>query len=165
MRSATASRIVPEASRVVVHQDRAWIAPEKETPKGSRRLIRDAVAAAILAASAIIFYPDVEALISENWQAAAFAQSPAPVLTPAPATPHIAAQPMAVIARNGNVRSGPSKGAAVVATLQRGVKVAILEQQGNWTHIRVDTKDGKSQQGWMYSSFLKSDDALRPAKN
>jgi uncharacterized protein YgiM (DUF1202 family) len=63
---------------------------------------------------------------------------------------------MAVLNHGGNVRAGASPTAEVVTALQRGQKVATLEQSGKWTHIRITSEGGKTEprDGWIFSSFL-----------
>jgi uncharacterized protein YgiM (DUF1202 family) len=65
---------------------------------------------------------------------------------------------MAVVNHAANVRAGPSSTAEIVSTLQRGGKVASLEQRGNWTLVEFAADNGKSQprQGWVYSSFVEA---------
>ncbi|HEV2561283.1 MAG TPA: SH3 domain-containing protein [Rhizomicrobium sp.] len=166
-RSAIATRGQPEP-RIVIQQDRARLVDDPEPPKRSH-LMRDAIIAAALAAMAIVFYPTLEGFIPEEWQSSIFGQpEAAPLPPPAPAPPRVVEQHMAVIVHNGNVRAEPSKEAAIVSTLQRGLKIAIVEQRGNWTSVQVAGKDGKSQQGWVYSSLLKTEDASStppPAKS
>jgi len=158
-RSVVVARAYPE-SRIVIQQDRAQLVDEPDEPPKRGHLMRDAVIAAALAAMAIVFYPTLEGYIPDDWQSAIFGQpAAAPLPPPAPA-PHVAEQHMALIVHNGNLRAGPSTGAAIVSTLQRGLKIAIVEQRGNWTRVQMDGKDGKPQQGWLYSSFLKNDDSI-----
>ncbi len=124
-----------------------------------RHLVRDIVLVAALAASAIVFWPRLESYIPPGWlpnrdesssDATVQTRAPAPVAAPAPP------QHMATILRSANVRSDPSKTATVISTLQRGTQVATVDTLSNWTLIRIDAKDGKPQQGWVYSSFLKN---------
>lgn len=52
-----------------------------------------------------------------------------------------------------NVRSRPSRVAAVIATLPRNSRVTPLDRQGNWIQIRFGGPDEKT--GWVHVSLLK----------
>jgi len=49
-----------------------------------------------------------------------------------------------------NMRSGPSTGNAVVATLERGVVLELLERQGKWVEVR----HASGTQGWIYAPLV-----------
>jgi hypothetical protein len=119
-----------------------------------RHLVRDSLVAACLAASAIVFYPRILPLIPGLGIGGG---SAAPVDSLAPAPPHTADQRMALLVHGANVRAGPSGTSEVVSALQAGVKVAMVEQRGNWTLVQIDGESGdaKPRQGWVYRSFLK----------
>jgi len=34
--------------------------------------------------------------------------------------------------------------------------VTVLQTSGSWTQVEVPAKDGKPQQGWIFSTYLKS---------
>ena len=129
----------------------------------SRGLVRDVVLVMALVVAAIMLYPKVETLISNIW--------PQPTITivdeedgaDAPAlhqtasqSPSVADQRMAVIVRGVNLRAGPSTHDKVVTTLKRGVTVAIVEERGKWTRVRLPAH-GKSavDEGWVYNTYLK----------
>ena len=151
------------SSRIAIRENHDWenAEPREEPSKVPLRLIRDIVLVAALAASAIIFWPRLESYIPAGWLpnsaesepvADSQAQAPAPAATPAPE------QQMATVLRSANVRANPAKTAAVISTLQHGVQVAVIDTRNNWTLVRIDAKNSnaKPQQGWVYSSFLKS---------
>jgi len=167
-----------ENTHIVLTRDRIRNRVEEEELKAPAQshLLRDGILATCLALSVVVFYPRIEAFIYG---------SPAPISSPgpedtgapagsavpsvAPGSPSRAAaeQPTAVVIHAANVRTGPSGGSDVIATLQLGVKVAIIEQRGSWTLIQTSSEsNAKPQQGWVYSSFLKSADGRdidRPA--
>lgn len=55
-----------------------------------------------------------------------------------------------VTAETANMRSGPSTGDTVIATVKKGVVFEPLEMKGNW--IKVSYKNEIS--GWMHNSLL-----------
>jgi uncharacterized protein YgiM (DUF1202 family) len=77
---------------------------------------------------------------------------------------------MLVVNHAANVRTEASAAAAIVSTLQRGLKVVAVEKRGNWTLVRIEDASGKTEprQGWVASSFLEAADpsgkASDPAK-
>jgi hypothetical protein len=149
------------ASRVAIRQNQDWdsanpLAEKATTPS---RLIRDVVVVAALAAAGILFWPRLQSCIPPGWLPG-FAESEpatnvqAPQLAAAPAP----RQHMAIVVRPANVHADPTKTAAVISTLQHGREVTIVAVRNSWTLVQVDAKDNsaKPQQGWVYSSFLKS---------
>jgi hypothetical protein len=136
--------------------------------------MRDAVVAATIGGLAILFYPSIAPLLPYSWQSKIAAvtsgieQVPgsprAPAVSPAPVAPPTPAQHMLVTVRNVNLRASPSTDAQVISTLPRGQKVAMIEQQGDWTHIQVEG-DGTPAQGWVSNSFLKDEaDQIPPSE-
>jgi chromosome segregation ATPase len=137
-------------------------AAEDGTPQARRNrgLVRDVILVMALVIAAIMLYPKIETLI---W--------PQPTITivdeedAANASgPHRAASQSspaagrhtAVVARGVNLRAGPSTSAKVVMTLERGVAVAILEERGKWTHVRLLAHgNSASGEGWVYNTYLK----------
>jgi hypothetical protein len=128
---------------------------EHREKKARSHLVRDIVVAASLAAAAVVLYPYVVSYVP---QVGTTIGGSAPAGSSARPQQRAGQQQMAVVIHSGNVRAGPSTGAAIVSTLQRGLKVATVEQRGNWTLIRIEdeTGDTKPQQGWVYSSFLEA---------
>jgi len=161
------THIVLKRERIRNYREEAEQELEARSP---RHFLRDGIAAACLAILVMVFYPRIEPLILGS---PAPASSPAPAdagvpsgsgapsVAPAPASPAIVEQPLAVVIHAANVRAGPSGAADVIATLQLGVKVAIVEQRGNWTLIQINGESGdlKPPQGWVYSPFLKGADS------
>ena len=127
----------------------------EETAK--RPIWRDIALVAAVVAFGILLYPHIVSMLPDDWWPASSTSDDsdtAPeVHRPAPAP--AAAQATDVIVHAANVRSGPSKTAAVVATLDRDVNVRTVERRGNWAHIEFSVGDAKKHEGWVYSSFLK----------
>jgi hypothetical protein len=130
---------------------------EDDSPLRRLRFFRDAAVGVVLAATAVFIYREVAPSVTANGYlqstpvAAGYAQ-PSP---PAPLPPTTSARNLVVL-HGVNLRVAPSSSAAVVATLARGTRVAVIGQQGGWTHVRVGAADGKlSQQGWVFGSYLK----------
>jgi Bacterial SH3 domain len=147
-------------SRIAIRENHDWESgePQEKSTPSPRRLIRDIVIVAALAASAIVLWPRIESYIPPGWlpnsddgssTVDTHARAPAPVATPVPP------QKTATLIRSANIHSDPTKTAAVVSTLQRGAQVAVIDTRNNWTLVRIDAKGGKQQQGWVYNSFLK----------
>jgi hypothetical protein len=147
-------------SRIAIRENHDWESggSQEKPTQSPRRLIRDIVIVAALAASAIVFWPRIESYIPPGWlpnsdngssTADTHVNAPAPVAAPVPP------QKMATLIRSANIHSDPTKTAAVVSTLQHGALVAVIDTHNNWTLVRIDAKDGKQQQGWVYNSFLK----------
>ncbi len=120
----------------------------------SPAFIGSVIAAACMFATAIVFYPSIEALVFD---------APAPPAKTA-AEPKVVArlapvpeQRLATLVRDAKLRADPSSSAKAVATVPRGASVSVLEQRGKWTLVRVEGKDGKteSKQGWVTQSMLK----------
>jgi hypothetical protein len=149
----TPSTIVLKTNRIGYVEEA--LKPTAEKP-ASRHYGRDIAVAAALAASAIVFYPRIAAFVPG--MGTMFSNAPAPVAADAPAPAPAAKQNMAVVNHAANVRAGPSSTAEIVSTLQRGLKVASLEQRGNWTLVEFAADNGKSEsrQGWVYSSFVEA---------
>ncbi len=161
------SRPAPEprealSPRIAIRENYDWESeePRKEKSQAPRRLVRDVVVVAALAASAIIFWPRLESYIPPGWlpnTAESSVTAEAHVSRPAPAAAPVPQQHMAIVVRAANVRADPAKTATIVSTLQHGMQVAMIGARANWTLVRIDAKGGKPQQGWVYSSFLKNE--------
>jgi hypothetical protein len=156
-------------SRIAIRETHDWESAEPREQKSptSRRLIRDVIVVAVLAASAIIFWPRLESYIPAGWFPGAAESEPVPnsqaTATTATLSPP---QPMAMVIRSANVHADPAKTAAVITTLQHGMQIEVIGGRNNWTLVRINGKGGKPQQGWVYSSFLKvlGDKSLPAAK-
>jgi hypothetical protein len=147
------------SSRIAIRENHDWESaePHAEKSQAPRRLIRDVVLVAVLAASAIIFWPRLESYIPPGWLPGTADSEPAgsgPAGAAAPTATPSPPQHMATVIRSANVRANPAKTAAVISTLQRGAQVATIDERNNWTLVRID--GSKSQQGWVYNSFLKA---------
>jgi len=130
--------------------------------RSTRRLVLDGLLAAVLAVAVVVLYPIIAPMLSQQLpgvfpQATGEAtiaaqpvhQVPLPPVAPPPPPQHVE-----VAIHGANVRAIPSATGAIVATLARGTKVALLQQHGNW--VRVEIADGhRTQQGWVYDSYLK----------
>ena len=74
---------------------------------------------------------------------------------PFPAMPHtFAPGSMAVVADDGNNLRAPGgadhKTAKILFTLDKGVQVRVLRQEGNWSEVLI----GQEERGWVHSSCL-----------
>jgi len=143
-------------------------------PGVNRRLIRDVLVVAVLAAVAILSFPFVEPYLPDDWrdQISAVTDSirtdsllhrsaePTIVAQPLPVAPAPPPSPqLAQIVRGANLREGPSTDDDVAATVSQGTTVAVLETRGAWSRVETRPKTGKPVQGWVYASHLKDGDA------
>ena len=89
---------------------------------------------------------------------------PAPVSRPAAAPAPVAPRPTATVTRAANVRDTPATTGGIIVTLPRDSVVVVLKANGNWTQVEVAAKDttSKPQQGWVFSTYLKSGDLSAP---
>ena len=53
-----------------------------------------------------------------------------------------------------NIRSGPSTGHKVIATLSSGQPLQILETQAKWTRVKFKRNGGSTKEGWILSRYL-----------
>jgi chromosome segregation ATPase len=163
---------------VVIDRPREdWRAEEAEAMEQARRaqktrkLVRDLAVASGVAAALMLVFVWVQPMFSEQimpqiapltaeiepW----LQKVGLPVGTAQQMPVQAASRPPAELARSvvavhaANVRSGPSKANPVLATLPRDRDVMVLERRGNWVLARFDGADGKSLQGWVFSSVLK----------
>ena len=120
------------------------------------------LAVALLAGAAgiaLLYYPDLGAVLQPvvQQQVSAADSAPAPAAAPAPQP----AQKTATVIRGANVRTAPSGDAIVMLSLPRGTQVVPLERQGSWTRIQVKAEGNSSEprEGWVFTSFLKESDA------
>jgi hypothetical protein len=127
----------------------------REEPQESDHLWRDALIVFFAVMGAVLFWPRVEeALMTAGVLEAPVQRQaiipPAPAPPPSPKPQH----PTAIVARGVNLRAEPMTSGAVLASLKSGMAVAILGQNGNWDQVEVAGADGKTQQGWVYNSYL-----------
>ena len=148
--------------------------------KRSRHIAIDLALVFGVIALTVTFYPYIENFLPYSWSRqiddatnsvgtsfnGLFSTDQAPVVAAAApaAAPQAPALPTAGLTHAANLRSGPGVGSAAIATLQSSAKVAVLQQKGNWSLVRVEGVAGKAQQGWIYSSFLKSAGVPAPHK-
>lgn len=150
--------------------ERVWrrkAAENVERKREGRPLIRDVAVVACLAAVATMLYPRIESMIPDDWRPEITSFTgvsqpfPGNVAVPAvlqkPAPARAAQPPTDIVVHVANVRAGPSKGTAVIATLPRDSEITPVEQRGNWVLVRIEGGSGqhKQQQGWVYASFLR----------
>jgi hypothetical protein len=164
-------------TKISLRRNRTWnsteLSEQQRRARSKRRAIGGGAVAAALAAAGILFYsgngfPAMESVRSNVTTMTArigamLATAPAMIASaslPQPAAP----QPSSVVLHNANLRSGPLAAASIVSTLHRGLKVAAIEQRGNWTLVRIDSESGKlpSKRGWVFSSFLSNADTGTP---
>jgi SH3 domain protein len=53
-----------------------------------------------------------------------------------------------------NIRSGPSTGHRVIATLSSGHPLKVIETQGDWTHVDFRESGDSTKEGWILSRYL-----------
>ncbi len=146
---------------------------EEQVPVNAKRtLFREFAMVVCVAVPAILAYPFVAVylpqsvtdgvatmtggLLSTGYAPAPATQAAVPGPAPAPAPE----RPTAVVTHAVNIRTTYSTKADVVLTLQRDTTVRVLQQHGSWTLVEFSKPGaaGKPQQGWVYSTYLKSQD-------
>jgi uncharacterized protein YgiM (DUF1202 family) len=109
--------------------------------------VRDASIAAVIGVVVVVAYPFVMGLMTPP---------PAPVVqavvAPAPAPPPVVER-TAVLSLDARLRAGPSTQVSVIAPLDRGTSVTILEERGEWIRVRAAGKPVR--EGWVKISQLK----------
>jgi uncharacterized protein YgiM (DUF1202 family) len=147
---------------IVLKPDRIGGSADSEGQPKKRRLWRDIVIAASLAAAGAVAYPIVAPLV-------AGLSGPAPMSLSAGDAANDELN-LVVVNHAANMRADASASAAVTSNLPRGAKVVAVEKRGSWTLVRVEDASGKTEprQGWVASSFLDAADgsgkAADPAK-
>jgi len=156
-------------SNIVIRTNRIWGAEAVEQRRRASRKypILGVVAAASLGILAIAVYSSIGPLLQSrpsNFAVVTSGLSPIPggsvvPVASSPPTSTNVPQDMAVVVREVNVRASPSNTATVVSTLQRGLKVARIEQRGSWALVQIEGADRNTRprQGWVYGSFLKKE--------
>jgi N-acetylmuramoyl-L-alanine amidase len=80
---------------------------------------------------------------------------------PTPPVPAVSSKTGTVNASRLNVRAAADLNGAIVTSLPKNAKVAVLAVQGSWVHIKLD--NGKT--GWVSSSYLTISETVNaPAK-
>ncbi|HXJ02527.1 MAG TPA: hypothetical protein VNH44_14990, partial [Micropepsaceae bacterium] len=119
--------------------------------QGKNHTLRNFLVAILLATPAVAFYPRIASMFSES-----SANASATVNSTAPAAQEVTGR-AAIVVRAANARTEPSATAAIVSALPAGLKLATVEQRGNWTLVRLaglsSSKPGQIQ-AWVYSSSL-----------
>jgi predicted nucleic acid-binding Zn-ribbon protein len=148
--------LVPETG-IVLRTNKSWSDEKKAQKKGRKQkkgnFSRDAIVAAALAASAVIFYPIAMPYLPASMQ---LGRNTAPIAAVEAAVPEEPAEIYGTTIGAVNFRSGPSTASEVLSTLQADMRVVIVEENGNWTLIRVQSEDetAEPQEGWISSTFL-----------
>jgi hypothetical protein len=156
--------------KILLKEHHGW-GEEQQAPPPRRTkvvlLVIQVIVVTLFVVGAIVYGPNAEEYIPESvWNLFGYTRlpesppPPAPASTPA-AAPEQAVQqadalPTATLLRDAKVHDSPAMSGAVVTTVEHGAKVVVLGQHGKWTHIRID--DAKSQEGWVYNTFLSGDD-------
>jgi SH3 domain protein len=52
------------------------------------------------------------------------------------------------------LRAGPGTKYKIITMLSSGQSVEVLEEQGNWSHIRVTADEANGREGWVVTRFL-----------
>ena len=133
--------------------------------EANSHLMRDVAILFLIVLVSVLAFPRIEAMLPDNirWQIetggglfvpAGGNGASAPVAAPAehvtPKTEHLA-----TVTRGMNLRDQPSVNGALVASLKRGARVAILETRGNWDRISIAGAAGeKDLQGWVYNTYI-----------
>jgi hypothetical protein len=136
--------------------------PDERKPRTARRLVRDMIVVGCFAVAAVAAFPFVVPYIPDEWRAklglsTSETQAPADDATNAQlqATPAAVNIETATVVRSANVRADAFGTAKIIATLPRHAKVQTIDQTGGWTHVRIPGTQGKLQDGWVFSTFLK----------
>lgn len=140
--------------------------------KGSllgRGLLRDAIILFGVITTVVLSFPYWLPYLPDEWQAeiASYLPPPAPppkAASPA-APPKLAVAPpphLEVVVGSANLRSDPSLSADVTSRLANGTEVAVVEQRGDWTHVRTTSASVTPSEGWIYNSHLKDEAPAKP---
>ena len=157
---------ITEENAIILTPDRIGQATDtsgrQPATRSKRRIVRDVVVAASLAAAAVVLYPHIAPLIPGI-------SGTAPTSASTVESPD-AESNMLVVNHAANVRADASAAAAIISTLQRGLKVVAVKQRGSWTLVRIEDESGKAESrlGWVSTSFLDASGAggkaSQPAK-
>jgi hypothetical protein len=115
----------------------------------------------------VLSFPYWLPYLPDEWQAEIVSflgptpAAPAPKLAPPPPRVAVAPPPqhLELVVNPANLRADPSLSAGVVSRLTDGTEVAVVEQRGDWTHVRTTAKSGAVSEGWIYNSHLKDEAA------
>ena len=129
-------------------------------PAVNRALLRDVFVIALVVVVAILALPFIESYLPDDWQMqiAQFTGSastetaktavPQPLLPPVPRL-HIEQTSAAT-----NMRATPEATGDLVTKLRSGTDVAVYEQQGKWTHVKLNPRSAQPTEGWVLTSRL-----------
>jgi Bacterial SH3 domain len=151
-----AIRLPTREARGQAKQEQIVLQPHRmlEDPHAPKKrgLGRDLLVVAALAVVVIVAYPRIEPLIPEPWRS-----NIAALTGGFKSSASVAAQGSAVVARDVNLRVGPSTTANIISTLPQGLNVATLARRDEWTFVEVgaDSRNPQPRRGWVFSSFLK----------
>jgi hypothetical protein len=126
-------------------------APVAAAAPGARLNVRDVGIAAAIGVAIVVAYTFVDGLMS--------APPPAPyvarvVEAPAPPPPPVVRT--AVLSMDAKLRAGPSTKVGIIASLEPGLGVTIVEDRGEWIRVRAAAAEGKPlREGWVKVSQLK----------
>jgi hypothetical protein len=62
---------------------------------------------------------------------------------------------------NVNLREGPGMNFKVVGSITKGTSLSILEEKGQWLHIRI----GEGKEAWIYKSAISEDGPRSPSQD
>ena len=155
-----------QGSKIALRSNQMMFEPEPHAPK-KRGALRDVIVAASLAILVIVAYPLIEPFLPPSWQSniaaitGGFGPSPSgsdtSLVTMPAMSSNAAAQGLALVVREVNLRVGPSTTEKVVAALPRGLNVKLLERRGDWAFVQIDSESSQPRRGWVYGSFLKQE--------
>jgi uncharacterized protein YgiM (DUF1202 family) len=159
----------PLAARAMpMRHDEDDVEPE---PAINRALMRDVFVIALVVVVAILALPFIESYLPDDWQmqiaqltgsisteTATKTSLPQPL--PAPMLPRLH---MEQTSATTNIRATPSATGDLVIKLQAGTDVAVFEQQGKWTHVKLNPRSAQPTEGWVLTSRLSDPDDVGAA--
>ena len=124
----------------------------------ANRYVRDVSIAAAIGVAVVVLYPFVSSLMTPAPVAPVVAkvvEAPAPAPAPVVRT--------AVLSLDARLRAGPSTKVGIVAPLDKGVAVTIVEERGEWIRVRAAAAEGKPlREGWVKVSQIKETTPVTP---
>jgi len=124
----------------------------------ANRYVRDVSIAAAIGVAVVVLYPFVSSLMTPAPVAPVVAKV---VEAPAPAPAPVART--AVLSLDARLRAGPSTKVGIVAPLDKGVAVTIVEERGEWIRVRAAATQGKPlREGWVKVSQIKETTPVTP---
>jgi hypothetical protein len=144
-----------EDTRIVLRTNKDWdnLAQARNAKSRRKNAAAGMLVAAGLAAAALTLYAGMQVLGPQlsipDLSTFVTTSAPQSAATPKP-VPEQDKTPKAILTHGANLREGPNTTTAIIASLPKGAEVALGEQRGKWTQIRLP--DG--HQGWVFSEFL-----------